>query len=262
MSPRSVLRIPVLARVATLVVLLSGPAAPAAAQPPPGLAATARDVAAPAPPIEADRPAAPPRRSADPLFPGRGHVSVSLATGVPFLAVGEVALGTSESFALGVVGGVADTLREYAVGGRARVAVFRAEAVSFVLSLPALYYPPVSVRHDEPWILTNPSLALHGRLPNDARLYGGIGALAASCTHSLAHHFGGDHVAAQDAPEGHTMVNGVWTTVHGGGSLPVSAIAALFVDASLMLDGLELARSYGRQIGPPGLAQLGVTAIF
>jgi hypothetical protein len=245
-----------------MAVLLSASAV-AVAEPPPGLATAARGGERDAPArIEAEATARERRASADPLFPGRGGVSASLATGVPFLAVGELAVGTSDAVTIGLVAGVADTMREYAVGGRARVAVFRAQPMSVVLSLPVLYYPPVAVRDDEPWLLANPSLSLHGRLPNDAGIYGGVGALAASCTHSLANHFGGNHTAPDGGSSGHQMINGVWNTVHAGGWWPVGDSTAVFVDGALMLEGLELSSSYADMVGPPALAQAGMTLIF
>src|SRR5262245_48071033 len=51
----------------------------------------------------------------DGFFPGRGRVSVSMAPGVPFVVIGEAAIGISDGFAVGLTGGVTDTLAESAI---------------------------------------------------------------------------------------------------------------------------------------------------
>src|SRR5437762_14386768 len=53
----------------------------------------------------------------DALFPSAGSVAGSVATGIPYLGIGEVAYGVTDRFAVGVVGGVTPTT----VGGGVRL---------------------------------------------------------------------------------------------------------------------------------------------
>src|SRR5688572_5933359 len=71
-------------------------------------------------PAEAEAPAV--RRVHDPSFPGGGHLSTSLATGVPFPALGEVALGIGDRFAVGVIGGATPKVPGFGI--RPRLALF------------------------------------------------------------------------------------------------------------------------------------------
>src|SRR5262249_15549028 len=161
----------------------------------------------------------------DPMFPGTGHVSIAVASGVPFAAIGEISIGTTEGFTLSAIGGVVDTLDEYGVGGRARVRVFRHRDAEIVLTLPVLYYPPVAKRGDEPWVLTNPSLVVAGRF-SSVSLYGGAGVLVATCTENLVAHFDTKPVKGKERSP---MVDGIWNTLHAGGSIALNARVDAFV---------------------------------
>jgi hypothetical protein len=235
--------------------LLAAPGA-ARAQQPPGLAFVVQDGAA-QPAAPRPEPAAPSR---DPFFPGAGHVSLSLASGVPFAAIGEVAVGTSDAFALSAIAGVADTFHESAVGGSARVAVVRSGGFELVLSLPVLYYPPAAVRGDDPWVLTNPSLVgayQWGR----ASVYGGAGGLFTACVGDLAVAFGGKP-EKESRPSSIPMVNGAWNTFHLGGAFALTPRVGLFLQTTFVMSGLELAQSYGEKVGPPVVALLGARVVL
>jgi len=230
------------------------------ADPPANLAFTVTDET-----TSPDRSASNKESGRDPSFPGTGHVTISGATGIPFAAVGELALGTTDDFTLSAVGGVADTFDEYAVGGRARIAVFRHRPLSVVVGLPVLFYPPTPKRGHEPWILTNPSLVLSGRFSSGASIYGGVGALLASCTDGLAGHFSGSMqmenesgASAEETP----MVDGAWNTVHAGGALPIGTTSEIFLESALVLSGIRPSQSYSEKIGPPVFALVGARRAF
>jgi hypothetical protein len=220
---------------------------------------------------DAARPPAEPRSddtSEDPgpdrFFPGAGHVSIGAASGVPFAAIGEISIGVADEFTVGVLGGVADTMNEAGVGGRFQGAIWRTHNFEMVVTMPVLYYPPSKKRGGESWILANPAVLFQGRLPwRDVRVYGGLGGLAASCTDSLFASFGARPSRPHLEPEPATaMVDGIWNTVHFGGSVPTTKRTSLFLDGSVILSGFTVSQSYARTVGVPAVAELGFSARF
>jgi hypothetical protein len=206
---------------------------------------------------DASEPSGSPRPDA--LFPGRWRVGVSLASGVPFAAVGELVVGTVDDFALGFIAGVATTGDESAVGGRARIRVVDAGDVDVALVLPVLFYPPVEKRNDAFWVLTSPSLLLRGRPSEDWLVYGGAGAVLAACVDDIGTVFSGDEHHALATEQ---MVNGAWHTFNAGASLRVHDGVALFVDSMVMMTNFVPSESYSDKIGPPFLAELGANYTF
>jgi hypothetical protein len=235
------------AQPTSLPLFVRDGAAPAAEQAPP----------APAAPQASPGPAAPQASPvADPFFPGRGHVTASLASGIPFAAIGEVTVGTSDAFSLSAIAGVTDTNRQTAFGGSLHAGVFRSGGFAVVLSLPVLYYPPNPIHDDEPWLLTNPSLVLSYRWDR-ASVYGGAGGLFTTCIDGLAETFGGAPERETTKPT-HPMVNGAWNTFNAGGSFALTRHVGFFVQATVMMSGIEIGQTYAERVGPPVLALGGV----
>lgn len=192
--------------------------------------------------------------SADYLFPGRGNLSASLATGVPFLGIGELAYGIGDGFALGAmaaatpdIGSVQGTT---AFGLRPRGVVYRRGPWRSEVVVPVLYYPSIDGfgATRDPWVLARPEVALERLLASGARVNLGLGIIAAACTESLVT-FGERHSA--------TVMGGVWESVRLGAAVPLSGRASLFGEASLVLRGALPARDW---IGvAPAVAVLGVS---
>jgi hypothetical protein len=194
------------------------------------------------------------QREGDALFPRAGEFSATVATGVPYLAIGEVAYGVSERFALGVVGGV--TPITYGFGLRLRGIVVGGETARLVAVMPVLYYPATASLGHEPWVLAMPQVLAEQRFGGDLTAHVGVGAAAATCTGAIAGLFTGKH--EHDADGG--FMGGLWNTATVGGALPLGGVTA-FADATLILDGVRLADS--RWIGgPPLVVTLGVRRGF
>lgn len=181
-------------------------------------------------------------------IPGGGRVSTSVATGVPFLAMGELAVGVGERFAIGALGGATPNVPGFGV--RPRAALIDTGALRLVISVPSLYYPFTNDASGSPWVLTRPSAVLEGRFASGLRIGGGLGVVAAASTDRLRGVRRGGYGGAFDA--------GVWNTVHLTVSGPVSSRAALFAEGALVLSGLRLAGDDWVG-GPPVIASVGVT---
>jgi hypothetical protein len=182
--------------------------------------------------------------NADYLMPGAGHLSGSVATGIPFLALGEVAYGISDGFALGVLGGVTPIVS--GIGVRPRGVLLHWGEERFELVVPVLYYPRTGDR--EPWVLARPTLSFEHAFSSGARANFGLGVVGASCIESILT-LGHDHDVK--------FMGGAWDTVAVGGALPLSRRASLFGEATAILAGV---RPAGRDWvgGPPLVVALGV----
>src|SRR5207244_10386209 len=104
--------------------------------------------------VVADLPASEvtPARPHDALFPGHGRVQTSLATGVPFLAMGEISVGIGDRFALGALGGATPNVPGFGI--RPRAVVLEIGSWRGVLATPVLYYPFTSARRASAGFLT------------------------------------------------------------------------------------------------------------
>lgn len=172
------------------------------------------------------------------LLPAHGRLSASLATGVPFLAIGELAIGIDDGFALGLVAGLTPVVE--GVGLRARGVLATLDRVSLLADVPVLYYP--TSRHRGAWFLTRPTLVADVRLGEATHLQLGVGLIA---------------TANADAAWPH-LVDGTWQTLRVGCVVPIVKHLSFFADAGVVLDGLALAGpDWGG--GPPAVVTLGVT---
>src|SRR6202034_878952 len=104
----------------------------------------ASDAPAPSPVLpSAESPApSPPYGPNNDLFPAPGRPSLSAATGLPFLAIGEVGLGLTNGIAIGAIGGVTPSV--LTAGIRPRFLVRASEHYAVMLSIPMLWYPKAS----------------------------------------------------------------------------------------------------------------------
>ena len=193
--------------------------------------------------------------SDDELFPGAGQVAATVATGVPYVAIGEVAYGVSDRFAVGAVGGV--TPVTYGVGVRARGLLVEGDVARLVAGMPLLYYPATRSLGHEPWLLAMPQLLVERPLEGGGKLHAGAGVAAAACTGAVAGFFGGAHQHA-DGKDG--FMGGIWNTVTVGGAMPLGSFRA-FADATLILHGVRLAGDDWIG-GPPVVITIGMRRGF
>lgn len=178
-------------------------------------------------------PAARPPRVHDPVFPGGGHLGTSLTTGVPFPALGEIALGIGDHFAIGVMGGASPKVPAFGV--RPRVKLFDTGHVRGIVSVPSLYYPFTDDAGGDPWVLTRPSFVVEHTWRSGLRVGGGLGFVAAASTT----YFNGDRKGPGYGDEG--FQSGLWNTVNATFSAPIGTSASFFVEGALVMRGLRLA---------------------
>ncbi len=227
------------------------------------LAVGADDADVSPPPVASapDARAVDPHWKGDPIFPGARHGSIGLATGVPFVGMGEIAYAPTESFAIGAIVGVTPFV--LGVGVRPRVGLPLGERTRVALVTPILYYPTGEglVGDGPPWFLAQPALRLERRLGDAGYGYVGAGVVAAigfptrDQNGEMVVTYNDRRVVEKSTPWG------VWNTVGLGGAVAIARGTTIFADGMLILRGVRLAG--GEWIGGPPLAfSLGIARVL
>jgi hypothetical protein len=242
----------VFASVAVLLLLPLVPAVSRAGEPPPAAG-------------EAAAPSSPYGPNGD-LFPTPGRPSLSAATGLPFLAIGEVGLGLTRGVALGAIGGVTPSV--LTAGVRPRFLIRASERYAVMLSVPMLWYPKASAPGpgnigSTAWVLARPELMLDVSPNPRVHVAGGVGLIAAASTLALGNKLRGKEFAvpAYNGSEADRVgfAGGVWDTLCAHGSYALDPATHLFAEGSLVFSGVALADNVG---GPPVVVTLGVQRTF
>jgi hypothetical protein len=189
------------------------------------------------PEVDEPNPSGPPNPAEYLFAPGRTF-SATVASGFPFLGIGELAYSVTDRFAIGAFGAATPDMGAVrgtmGIGVRPRGILFLHGEWRSVLVVPVLYYPRVPGFGDrEPWMLARPTIALEKAFPPGLRLSAGVGLIAAACTDSLL-----------TLGKEHTTMGGVWNTASLGGAVRLSARASLFGEASLIMRGATLASDW------------------
>ncbi len=206
---------------------------------------------------EAPTPPAPaPGWKADPLFPGKRHGSIGLGSGVPFVAMGEIAYAPSDNFAIGgIVGATPFVL---GLGVRPRLGIPLNERTRLSLVSTILYYPTGEglIGDGPPWFLGQPSVRVERRLGEHGYVHAGVGLVAALGVPSKNEN--GEMVVTygQKRFVSHELPWGVWNTVGAGGALSLTDKTLLFADAMLVMKGVTVPSEWIG--GPPVACLLGV----
>jgi hypothetical protein len=203
----------------------------------------------------ADGPApSPPDHSDDALLSEPGRFMVTAASGIPFLALGELAYGVSRGFSIGALAAATPDTSKFdgtsAVGLRPRGVLLRSGSWRSVLVVSALYYPSIQGFGGErdPWVLVRPEVLLERRFDGGGSVNAGLGLIAAACVESIVT-LGKEHDP--------TDMGGIWNTVRLGGSVPLEGPISLFGEASLVMRGVVLADQWIGMV--PVVAVAGVT---
>ncbi len=166
---------------------------------------------------------------------------------------------------------VSDKFNETSVFLRPRVAIVQGSWFDIAGHLPLVYYPAAEVRHDYDWVLTNPAMFFRAHAGKRTSLYLGAGMVFASTTESMAAAFRDPERA--EPPEDwdfsnvgeaslDTTVNGIWNTVHAGIDVKLGGGWITQLDLILLLEGVQVSKSYADKVGPPVFAQAGATYVF
>jgi hypothetical protein len=200
------------------------------------------------------------------LFPTPGRPSLSAATGLPFLGIGEVGLGLTRGIAIGAIGGVTPSV--LTAGIRPRFRVRTSERVAMMLVIPMLWYPSASAPGPgnigrSAWVLARPEMMLDGTVTERLHVAGGMGIIAAASTAALANSLMGKpfalpaYAGSTDTKRG--FAGGIWNTVCLHTSYALAPATHLFAEGSLVLSGVVPADNVG---GPPVVVTLGAQRTF
>jgi hypothetical protein len=215
----------------------------------------------------AERPAPSPSYGPnDDLFPPPGRPSLSAATGLPFLAIGEVGFGLTNGIAIGAIGGVTPSV--LTAGIRPRFLVRASEHYAVMLSIPMLWYPKASAPGpgnvgSTAWVLARPEVMLDVSPTPRVHVAGGVGLIAAASTLALGNKLEGKTFAVPAYGGATTdrvgFAGGVWDTLCMHGSYALDRATHLFAEGSLVFSGVALADNVG---GPPVVVTLGLQRTF
>jgi hypothetical protein len=200
------------------------------------------------------------------LFSTPGRPSLSAASGLPFLGIGEVGLGLTRGIAIGAIGGVTPSVLTAGIRPRFRVRI--GEHIATMLVMPMLWYPSASAPGPgnigrTTWVLARPEMMLDGTITERLHVAGGMGIIAAASTVALANSLLGKPFALP-AYEGstdtkHGFAGGIWNTVCFHMSYALAPATYLFAEGSLVLSGLVPTDNVG---GPPVVVTLGAQHTF
>jgi hypothetical protein len=200
------------------------------------------------------------------LFPTSGRLSLSAGTGLPFLGIGEVGVGITRGFAIGVLGGVTPSV--LTAGIRPRVRVRLGDHLALMLVVPMLYYPSASAPGpgnigSTSWVLARAELSLDATITERFHLAGGMGIIAAASTLALANRLEGKAFVVpgygMSAADTEGFAGGLWNTVCFHASYAVRPRTHLFAEGSLVMSGVVPAENVG---GPPLVVTMGVQQTF
>lgn len=173
----------------------------------------------------------------------RGGSRFTLATGIPFVGVAEYAYGVTDRFTVGVLGGITPAVEGYGV--RLRSVIFQKhDHYRVYFCTPVIYYPTLS--GGDPWWLARPNINFEWVKKNNVRYKFGGSAFLAASNNSL---FGNSRNA--------TLKPDVWSSVHGGVSLPIGRNLSFQTEVSYVSKGIRPINDF---VGaPPVVLVLGVS---
>lgn len=166
----------------------------------------------------------------DHVLNDKGSARVTMATGIPYVAIGEYAYGFTGRITVGVLAGLTPNVEGYGIRGRA-VLYEQYDGFRVYFCTPILYYPKTKALGGDPWWLTRPNINFEW-MTGGFRYKVGGSLIAASSHHSLF----GNPARAKFRP-------GFWNAVHGGFSLPIGPAMTFECEASLVMNGLRVAGS-------------------
>ena len=171
----------------------------------------------------------------------------TLLTGIPYVAIAELAYGFTDRFSVGVLGGIVP----HNPGGGLRFRYLLAQPSGNFrvhLKMPVIYYPKaksLGCPECEPWFLTWPAVSAEWRRPGGTRWWVGAGVVAAACADTV---FGRENEAMET---GGGIQEGTWNTLQFGFSKPVTRKLAFQLEIAPVLEGRKLASRRTWVGGPP-----------
>ncbi len=198
-------------------------------------------------------------QSNDALFAPAGHLAGTVASGIPYVGIVELAYGVTSGFTVGVIAGV--TPDTEGIGLRLRGVVAKKGNDRIVLTSPILYYPGTASSGGDQWLLVMPSLLAEHRFEGGLAVHVGLGFAAAECTDSIGSFFRtGSFGREKDDDQKMGFMGDVWATATVGAGLPVGRATALFGDVTLVTQGLALGHHWVGIV--PVIGEFGIKQTF
>jgi hypothetical protein len=186
------------------------------------------------------------RRNFDHVINQKGESRITIATGIPFIGIAEYAYGVSNRTTLGIMAGMTPAVEGYGIRFR-RILYQKSESYRIYFCTPVIYYPTLS--GGDPWWLTRPNINFEWLTQSDLRYKIGGSIIAAASNNSLF----GDSSKATLSPD-------MWTSIHGGISMPLYGSFSFQAEASYVSKGIQPIKEF---VGaPPVILVLGVSYIF
>jgi hypothetical protein len=182
---------------------------------------------------------------AEVLFPHPGQVTLTAATGIPFLAIGEVAIGVTDGLAVGALVGITPVVTGF--GARIRGVLIDRGTWRLSAVAPILLYPRTNLS-GAPFAVGRATALYERVLPGDWRISLGLGVIGATTFARVARTFGatdysdgagGLHSYGSETP----ATAGLWGTISAGVIMPLGPRWSLFADAGVVTEGAHLAAS-------------------
>ena len=173
----------------------------------------------------------------------KGASRFTLATGIPYLGIGEYAYGLSDRVTLGFMAGVTPTVEGY--GLRVRTVLHQSTpGYRVYVCTPVFYYPNAHISGHGSWWLTRPNINFEWMTPRGFRYKVGGSLIAVASQRALS----------GDGSEPLRF----WDAVHAGISFPVGPVTTLQLEASLVTRGLQVTGTNWVG-GPPVILVLGTS---
>ena len=187
-------------------------------------------------------------RYGDPLFPPTGQWMISIATGEPFIGIGEATYGIGDHTAIGGLGGAIPrvvgisrslsngTLPAYGI--RVRQEFLENDNFRLYGRMPIIFYPKSSRSDRQAWFLLWPAAVAEWNA-NWIRYWAVAGIAGKVCAHSLT-----GLEQFEEMPGGYTE------TIGGGASVALAPRFTLSAEASVVTQGFNILDGDKLQ-GPP-----------
>jgi hypothetical protein len=176
----------------------------------------------------------------------KGQGRLTLATGIPFVGIGELAYGLSDRVTVGFFAGVTPTVEGFGLRGRA-VVLEPGDGFRVYFCMPLAFYPKTEGLGGDPWWLIRPNLNFEWVTATGFRYKVGGSFIAAASHHTLF----GDGARARFSPSS-------WNAFHAGVSFPIGSGVTLQIENSVVMNGLKPA---GKDWvgGPPVILVIGTS---
>lgn len=185
---------------------------------------------------------------------------MAVASGVPFVGLGEVAYAPTEQFAVGAIAGV--TPYVFGAGVRPRVGLPTGSRTRVALVAPLLYYPTgeTLLGDGPPWFLAQPAARFEWRAWDAGYLHAGAGIVAALGVPAPDER--GRTVVTYGSRrfQGEGLPWGVWNTVTVGAAVSVFDGTVAFADGMLIMRGAGVPSEWIG--GPPVAFAFGIARVL